>query len=97
MNTIRTAAIGAVLMAAAAGPACAQTIHAGTASTSNQTSVNSQTARNRNQAPAYHVLGVPVVISAPVTAPYGDAYGTYAGQPAYGPNALLSASVAGVP
>jgi hypothetical protein len=60
---------------------------------------NTQTTRNPNQAPAFHVFGAPVVISAPVDAPYNAAaaYGTYAGQPGYGPNAVMAASVGGAP
>ena len=58
-----------------------------------------QTVRNSNQQPAFHVFGIPVVIAAPLDAPYNsaDAYSTYAGQPGYGPNAVLAASLGGTP
>ena len=53
-----------------------------------------QTTKNRNQRPIGELFGAPVVISAPVDAPYNSsaAYGTYEGQPGYGPNAVLAAS-----
>ena len=85
--------------------AVAQTVSAtgGTGGTASQVTPNAlattQTARNRNQAPAFHILGIPVVIQAPVSAPYNSeaAYSTFAGQPGQGPNAILAASDGGVP
>lgn len=58
-----------------------------------------QTARGIQRAPVGSLLGVPVYVSAPVDAPYNaaSAYSTYAGQPGFGPNALLAASVVGSP
>lgn len=58
-----------------------------------------QTVKGQNQKPSFHVLGTPVIINAPVDAPYNaaSAYSTYAGQPAYGPNAVLANSVQGAP
>ncbi len=98
----------AVVLSLGAGPALAQTVAAsgglspgnpGTASTASQSLSTTQTVRNHNQTPAFHVLGIPVVIQAPVDAPYSsaDAFTTYEGQPGQGPNALLAASNAGTP
>lgn len=58
-----------------------------------------QTVKGQNQRPAFHAFGTPVIINAPVDAPYNSAsaYSTYAGQPAYGPNAVLANSVQGAP
>ncbi len=93
-------------LACVAGPAAmAQTVSAsaGTGGTASLATPNAlattQTARHRNQAPAFHIFGVPVVIQAPVNAPYNSeaAYSTFAGQPGQGPNAILAASDGGVP
>jgi hypothetical protein len=95
----------AAALALLAAPALAQTaaVSAGSGGTASQATPNAlsttQTARNRNQAPAFPIFGVPVVIQAPVSAPYNAeaAYSTFAGQPGYGPNAVLAASDGGVP
>ncbi len=97
--------IGLPVLLAAAAPALAQNAAitvGGTASASNggRATGEMQTNQSRNQAaPVGTVLGVPVVISAPVDAPYNSAaaYSTYEGQPGYGPNAVLAASDAGAP
>ena len=104
----RLVSVGAVVVLLGAAPAVAQTVaasgggaagHPGSASTSNHALSTMQTVRNRNQQPAFRVFGAPVVIAAPVDAPYNsaDAYSTYAGQPGYGPNAVLAASLGGTP
>ena len=98
--------LAAASLALLAAPALAQTATVGAASNGGTASVLSphalstmQTTRNRNQAPAFHIFGVPVVIQAPVTPPYNAdaAYTTFAGQPGQGPNAVIAASQAGTP
>ena len=107
MTGISRVASAAVIVLAGAAPAFAQTLSArtgllgrvGSASSTTRDLYSTQTVRNPNQKPAFQVLGVPVVISAPVAPPYGatDEYSTYAGQPGGGPNAILAESVGATP
>ena len=72
----------------------------GTGSAGGAATGDLQTTRNRNQpAPVGTVLGVPVVITSPLDAPYNaaSAYTTYEGQSGFGPNAVLAAGDAGSP
>ena len=89
-----------------AGPALGQTVAGragpssnfpGAAITPGAALSSYQSVRQPTQAPLFHLFGIPVVIAAPVDAPYNSAsaYSTYAGQPGYGPNAVLAASVGG--
>ena len=94
----------AAIAAAFAAPAFAQQAALSVGGTATATggggaSVDMQTNQNRNQAPIGSVLGVPVVITAPVDAPYNaaGAYSTWEGQSGFGPNAVLAASDAGAP
>ncbi len=106
MLTVKARHVAAIL-SIIAGPAMAQSVTAsgGTPAgvptpgrTQSHAFSTSQTARNRNQAPAFHLFGAPVVIQAPVDAPYdAAAFSTYEGQPGQGPNALLAASNGGQP
>ena len=104
MRPIRSAAVIALALAAAA-PAYAQSAvlsRSGTASAANGGAATGEMQTNigRNQAaPVVHLFGAPVVITAPVDAPYNSAsaFSTYEGQPGYGPNAVLAASDGGAP
>lgn len=100
----RTAALAALAVLTAA-PAFAQQAALSVGGTATATggggaSADMQTNKNRNQAaPVGTVLGVPVLITAPVDAPYNSAgaYATFEGQPGFGPNAVINASDAGAP
>ncbi|MCQ8241108.1 hypothetical protein [Rhizosaccharibacter radicis] len=61
--------------------------------------VDAQQTTRTNNPPAFHILGIPVQISAPVSPPYnGDGtYQTFAGQPANGRNAIATRSIDGSP
>ncbi len=92
-----TAAIGA-------GPAVAQSVAArggvgARVPAGAPSGAMTQTTKSFTQAPVGRIFGVPVVISAPVDAPYDSAasYSTFEGQPGGGPNALLAASIGSAP
>jgi hypothetical protein len=61
--------------------------------------VDAQQTTRTNNRPAFHILGIPVQISTPVTPPYNGegTYETFAGQPANGRNAIAARSIDGSP
>ena len=106
MHAIRSAlTIALPVILASAAPALAQSTSLSAGSTGivspgGVATDNLQTTKGRNQpAPVGTVLGVPVVITAPLDAPYNAAaaYSTYEGQSGFGPNAVLAGGAAGSP
>ncbi len=106
MNATRSAlAIALPMLLASAAPAFAQraSLSAGSTgigSAGGAATGDLQSTKDRNQpAPVGTVLGVPVVITSPLDAPYNaaSAYTTYEGQSGFGPNAVLAAGDAGAP
>lgn len=101
MSSIPQARLAATLIAAfaVAGPALAAPRVGAQSTPAGAALSEQQTVKSTNHRPAFTVLGVPVVIAAPVDAPYNAAaaYSTYAGQPGFGPNAVLANSVGSAP